>query len=48
MEYFAKYLCDLALIFEPLGGIYLTSTILLAIEFLFKEDKFRERFLEVF
>lgn len=36
MEYLAKYLFDLACIFQPYGGIYLTSTIIVAVQFLFE------------
>ena len=37
LVYTAKNLTDLALIFLPMGGIYLTSTVLIELEWAFED-----------
>ncbi len=48
IEYLAKFLQDVTLHHLPLGGIYLTSSVIIAMEFMFERPEVRERFLEVY
>lgn len=44
LEYLANFLKDLACIFEPLGGIFLTNTVILSIKFIFEMEVNGEKY----
>ncbi len=48
LTYFAHALADQASIFMPMGGLYLTSSVISGLEFLFNDLEFREVFLKEF
>lgn len=48
IDYLAKYLTDVAFTFLPFGGLYLTASVIIAMEFMFERPEVRERFLNLF
>eukprot|EP00347_Sterkiella_histriomuscorum_P017480 403349200 len=48
IDYLAKYLGDMTFTFMPLGGIYLTASVILAMEFMFERPEVRKRFLDIY
>jgi glucokinase len=47
-RYFAHFLSDQACIFMPMGGIYLTSSVINATQFLFDDPDFKRNFIETY
>ncbi|CDW88732.1 glucokinase [Stylonychia lemnae] len=48
IEYLGRYLADVAVSFMPLGGIFLTSSVIVAMEFLFERPEISKRFIHNF
>ena len=48
IEYLGKVMGDIAVTLLPFGGIYLTSTVILEIEFLLSREDIKKMFLEKF
>lgn len=48
IDYLAKFLSDISFTFMPLGGIYLTSSVIIAMEFMFERPEVKSRFLDIF
>lgn len=48
LDYLAKFLGDITFTFMPLGGIYLTGSVIYAMEFMFERQEVRQRFLDIY
>lgn len=48
IDYLARFLGDMTFTFMPLGGIYLTSSVILAMEPMFEKPDIRKRFLDIY